>query len=35
MDKKTKKIMNTIALVIGILGILVALYGLLRSLNLF
>ncbi len=34
LDKNTKKILNKIALVVGILGILVAIYGLLRALNL-
>ena len=32
LDKNTKKILNWVGLIIGILGILVALYGLLRSL---
>ncbi len=33
MKKNTKKILNIIALVVGIIGILVAIYGLLRSLS--
>ena len=32
LDKNTKKILNWIALVIGLLGIFVAIYGLVRAL---
>lgn len=31
LNKKTKEILNWVALVVGLLGVLVALYGLLRS----